>query len=147
MNVPTDPDDVAACTCAALRRATRAVTQQYDAALRPLGLTASQFTLLATLERTGDLPLTRLAEILAMERTTLSRNLRPLERRRLLRMVCARDRRIRKVRLTPEGVRLLEQARPLWRDAQSGLTRRLGRARWSRLVAELDHLTRLFVDA
>lgn len=70
--------DVVNCTSATLRKATRVVTQVYDGALRPVGLRATQFNLLATLAISGDTPLTRLAEMLVMNRTTLTRNLKPL---------------------------------------------------------------------
>ena len=69
--------DVALCTCANLRKATRVITQAFDAALQPTGLKATQFTVLATLARQGDGPLTLLAESLVMDRTTLTRNLKP----------------------------------------------------------------------
>ena len=75
---PTKQTDVSICACANLRKATRAVTQVYDAALRPSGLKATQFTLLATLATLGDPPLTRLAEAMVKDRTTLTRNLKPL---------------------------------------------------------------------
>jgi len=144
MNSEPGPFDVAACTCAGLRRAARAVTQIYDAALRPAGLTANQFTLLATLERAGDAPLTRLAEILVMERTTLTRNLRPLERRGLVAVLRERDRRVRRVTLTAAGRRLLEEARPRWARAQSQVVDELGAEGCSGLRRDLDHLVDLF---
>ncbi len=78
--------DLTACTCANLRKAARAVTQVYDQALRPTGLKATQFTMLATLSNRGDLPLSRLAEALVMDRTTLTRNLKPLVGKGLVRI-------------------------------------------------------------
>ena len=69
--------DLAACACANLRKAARVVTQAYDKALKPTGLRATQFTVIATLATEGDAPLTRLAEALVMDRTTLTRNLKP----------------------------------------------------------------------
>ena len=73
-----DGPDMQVCAHASLRKAMRVVSQAYDAALKPSGLRATQFTLLAVLARAGDMPLTKLAEILVMERTTLTRNLKPL---------------------------------------------------------------------
>ena len=81
-----DTQNVAACTCANLRKATRVVTQVYDAALQPVGLKATQFTVLAVLAERGEAPLTRLAETLVMDRTTLTRNLKPLVREGFIRI-------------------------------------------------------------
>ncbi len=129
--------DVAACTCANLRKAARAVTQAYDAALQPAGLKATQFTLLATLAKRGDAPLTRLADALVMDRTTLTRNLKPLVRRGLIRIEHGEDQRIRKVSLTAAGKKVFKKAHRRWEQAQSRIVERLGQARWSGLVDDL----------
>ncbi len=129
--------DLAACTCANLRKAARVVTQIYDAALQPTGLKATQFTLLATLSKRGDLPLTRLADALVMDRTTLTRNLKPLVRRGLIRIEHDDDQRVRKVSLTETGKSVFEQARPQWAQAQSRIVERLGQARWSGFLDDL----------
>lgn len=135
---PRDPADVAACTFANLRKATRAVTQFYEAALTPLELTATQFTLLATLERRGALRLTDLAEALVMDRTTLTRNLKPLTERGLVVVGADEDRRVRRLTVSKRGGALLKQATPLWRDAQRHLVDGLGNDRWATLLDELD---------
>lgn len=126
--------NVAACTCANLRKATRVVTQAFDAALQPTGLKTTQFTLLAVLSKRGDLPLTRLAETLVMDRTTLTRNLKPLIREGLIRIESAEDHRVRTVGLTEAGRRLFEKARPEWEKAQSALFEGLGADHWSQLL-------------
>ncbi len=133
----------AACTCASLRRAARAVTQVYDEALRPSGLKATQFSLLATLARRGDQPLTRLAEALVMDRTTLTRNLKPLVGKGWVGVAQDGDQRVRRIALTHAGQEALERALPLWRDAQSRLVGRLGAKRWSGLLDDL----KITVDA
>ena len=74
-NIPDDPD-IGVCACANLRRATRLVTQSYDAALRPVGLRVTQFTILAVLAKRGQMRQSKLADILGMDGTTLTRNLR-----------------------------------------------------------------------
>ena len=125
--------DVAFCSCASLRKAARAVTQSFDAALAPVGLKATQFTVLATVERLGEAPLTRLAEALVMDRTTLTRNLKPLERAGWLRLSEGEDRRVRRIALTRRGRALLDRARPLWQAAQSRVVEGLGEQRWSGL--------------
>jgi DNA-binding MarR family transcriptional regulator len=129
--------DLAACTCANLRQAARVVTRAYDAALQPAGLKATQFNLLATLAQGGNAPLTRLADALVMDRTTLTRNLKPLVRRGLIRIGHDDDQRIRKVGLTAEGKRVFEQARPRWAQAQARIVESLGQARWSGFLDDL----------
>lgn len=121
--VPDDPAVPAPeepCTCSALRRATRAVTTAYDSALRPTGLRVTQFAILRLLERLGPTPVTRLAAEAALERTTMARNLDPLERRGLVRIAAdADDARARVVVLTDAGHDAMAAAMPYWRDAQS----------------------------
>ncbi len=133
------PLDLAACTCANLRMATRAVTQIYDAALQPSGLKATQLNLLAMLQGMGETPMTRLAEALAMDRTTLTRNLKPLVAKGLVVVEPDTDQRVRRIVLTEAGARALEAALPLWRTAQSRLVDGLGQARWSNLIDDLAH--------
>jgi DNA-binding MarR family transcriptional regulator len=109
-----------------LRRAARRVSQAYDQALRPSGLRLSQYSLLANLERHGGLTITDLAEILMMDRTTLTRNLRPLEADGLVRVVPGADRRSRAVELTPAGGKAIAAARPLWREAERSFRESMG---------------------
>ena len=133
-----DATDVVDCTCANLRKAARVVTQAYDAALQPVGLKATQFTLLATLTNLGDGPLTRLADALVMDRTTLTRNLKPLVREGYIRIDQDADQRVRKVSLTPAGRDVFHKARPRWAQAQSKIQGALGQARWSGLLDGLS---------
>lgn len=134
-----DAEDLAACTCANLRKATRLVTQAYDAALQPTGLKATQFTVLATLAGQSEpsLPLTRLASVLVMDRTTLTRNLKPLVRQGLVDIAQETDQRIRNVGLTAKGKALFEAARPRWNRVQSTMVEKLGAERWSGLLNDL----------
>jgi DNA-binding MarR family transcriptional regulator len=126
------------CTCAMLRRTARRLTQAYDQALRPSGLRLTQYSVLANLTRRGGLSITDLAELLAMERTTLTRNLRPLERAGWVRVGPGPDRRSRAVEITPAGRRVFDQALPLWREAERAFRRRLGRDRAAALSQLLD---------
>ena len=130
-------EDLSACACANLRKAARVVTQAYDAALRPAGLKATQFTMLATLSKRGDLPLTRLADALVMDRTTLTRNLKPLARKGFVRIDHEEDQRVRRISLTDAGKDVLAGALPLWRKAQSRTVKSLGRQRWSGFLDDL----------
>jgi DNA-binding MarR family transcriptional regulator len=128
----------AGCTCFTLRKATRAVTQFYDQALRPTGLRTTQFSLLTLLRLAGTLPITRLAEEAVMDRTTLSRNLEVLERDRLVRVQPGSDARVREVELTDEGLAKLAQAFPRWQSAQRAVARHLGARRMARMLADLS---------
>lgn len=107
------------CVCATLRRVTRAVTAAYDAALAPAGLRVTQFSVLRTLARLGPLPVTRLAAEAALDRSTMGRNLDPLERRGLVRIkVGKEDQRERVAHLTAAGERAIAAALPYWRATQ-----------------------------
>lgn len=133
--------DLSQCTCANLRKASRVVTQAFDAALHPTGLKATQFTLLGTLATQGDTPLTQLADALVMDRTTLTRNLRPLMRDGLIRIDDEEDRRVRKVVLTEGGRAAIEAALPYWEQAQARVHAALGQDRWDGLLADLTATT------
>ena len=98
-----NPEDFGSCTCANLRMATRAVTQAFDEALQPSGLKATQLTLLAVLSRRGPAALSELAEMLVMDRTTLTRNLKPLAAKDLVRIDPGDDRRLKIIALTGEN--------------------------------------------
>src|SRR6476620_6297451 len=92
------------CLCLHTQRAARALARRFDEALRPAGLTNGQFSLLMSLNRPEPPPLGSVAALLAMDRTTLTANLKPLERRRLVEVSTdPRDRRTRRLRLTPDG--------------------------------------------
>jgi DNA-binding MarR family transcriptional regulator len=104
------------CACATLRRAARAVTAAYDAALAPSGLRITQFSILRRLARLGPLPVTRLASEVALDRSTMGRNLNPLERRGLVRIkVGNADQRERIAYLTAAGEAAIAAAVPHWR--------------------------------
>jgi len=115
------------CNCAALRRAARHVTRLYDEALAPLGLGANQYSILSTLERLGPRAVQDLAACLVMDRSTLGHLLRPLQRRRLLRMEVARDDGRRRIlATTAEGRAAVARGRALWARAQRRFERALG---------------------
>lgn len=107
-----------ACKCWALRRASRAVTQHYEASLRGSGLRATQFTLLAILTQTGPLPLSELAAQLGLERTSLTRNLRPLEKKGYVSTVADDDQRVRRIAITKKGETAAMAALEAWKKAQ-----------------------------
>jgi DNA-binding MarR family transcriptional regulator len=127
-----------ACACFNLRRATRALTQMYDDALRPAGLRTTQFTLLSAICVAGPVTVQRLATAVVMDRTTLTRDLRPLERQGLVSIEPGEDRRERKVDLTPEGAQVINRALPLWEKAQAQVSKGLGQDRLHRLLDDLS---------
>ena len=131
------------CACAAIRRVDRVITQIYDEALAASGLRITQFTLLATMFEAGPINVNRLAELLSMDRTTLTRNLEPLTRQGFVSSEEGEDRRVRLVTLTAEGKAVLAQALPLWNAAQARLVQGLGQERFHALLTELSALTKL----
>ncbi len=129
------------CTCFNLRKAARILTRRYDQALVPVGLKATQFSVLASLYGMGPVSIGTTAERLGMERTTLTRNLRPLERQGLIGIsVDPDDRRGRDVALTAAGEARLEQALPLWEQAQTETLSRLGDNGWQELSSRLRRI-------
>lgn len=129
------------CICATARMAARSLTRVYDRALEPAGIRTSQFSILARLLEEGPLSVTHLAGRLAMDRTTLARDLRPLERRGLVAVSVGADRRVRMAELTVEGHRLVDEVRPLWKTVQRDVRAQLGRDRVARLMDELRAAT------
>jgi DNA-binding MarR family transcriptional regulator len=104
------------CLCLHVRRAARALARRYDEALRPVGLTNGQFSLLMSLNQPGPAAITAVADLLALDRTTLTANLKPLERRGLVQvLVDAKDKRSRRLLLTDAGRKVLREAVPIWK--------------------------------
>ena len=115
------------CLCLHVQRAARALARRFDEVLRPLGLTHGQFSLLMSLNRPEAPTISSVAALLAMDRTTLTANLKPLERRSLVKVsVDKEDRRSRRLAITPAGRALLSKAYPVWKqthaDIEKGLT-------------------------
>ena len=132
-----------ACNCLALRQAARHVTQFYDRFLMPAaGLRATQFSILAKLKRLGPMTINALAEAMVMDRTTLGRNIQPLEREGLIAVRQGRaDRRSRELHLTDAGAERLRAATEAWAEAQTRFESVFGRERASDLRALLRAVT------
>jgi DNA-binding MarR family transcriptional regulator len=124
-----------------LRKADRAVMQIYDDEIRSLGLRSTQFGLLMVARVMEPVALSQLSDHLGIDRTTLSRNLKPLEKRGLVRVVSGEDRRERKLSLTAEGHRLLVKAHSAWTRAQARLAKVIGKTELDRLVGQLQKVT------
>ncbi len=110
------------CLCLHVQRAARALARRFDDAFRPLGLTNGQFSLMMSLNRPQPPGMAAVASLLAMDRTTLTAALKPLQRRGLLRIKAGPvDRRARLMMLTPKGRRLLARAVPVWKSTHLGI--------------------------
>jgi DNA-binding MarR family transcriptional regulator len=110
--------DPTTCNCLALRQAARHVSQIYDGHLTSEGLRTTQYSILAKLDRLGPMSINALAKSMVMDRTTLGRAIRPLERDGLLTIGAGDDGRTRSLRLTARGQARLRAAKAKWRDAQ-----------------------------
>ncbi|HWY16518.1 MAG TPA: MarR family winged helix-turn-helix transcriptional regulator [Rhizomicrobium sp.] len=128
--------ETAQCLCLASRRAARAITRRFEAALRPHGIKATQFTLLAALALKGPQPIGALAEFIGLDRTTLTRNLAVAAEQSLVRIVSGEDGRARVASITARGRKTLRRAFSAWRETQHELTNAVG-------VAAADSLRRL----
>jgi DNA-binding MarR family transcriptional regulator len=130
------------CLCLHLQRAARAVARQFDQALHPLGLTNGQFSLLMALNRPEPPTIGNVAALLAMDRTTLTANLKPLERRGLVAVrIDSTDRRSRRLVLTAAGRDLLAQALPIWQSRHRAIEQLLAGSDADALRAELRALS------
>jgi DNA-binding MarR family transcriptional regulator len=126
------------CNCQAIRAAARHVSQFYDQCLAPSGLRTSQFTVLAKLKRSGPLTINALADMMVTDRTTLGRNVLPLERDGLIRIeASAADRRAKRLLLTKAGEQRLRAAAKLWYAAQARFDTVFGAKRAADLRAVL----------
>lgn len=126
------------CYCIGIRRAANAVTSFYDRALEPTGLTVNQFSLLRNLSRLGSGSISGLAAYVGLERTTLTRTLKPLAERGFIKDVSEKGRRDKKLELTSLGKETLNKGIPLWESAQSEIEARLGKEnlRWLFEISE-----------
>lgn len=115
------------CICTSLRQAAHAVSAFYDQALSPSGLKVTMYRLLKRAAEAGRPNISELSRIVGLDRSTLGRNLRVLERQNLIRFEGAKDERARVVVLTPEGEAALAKARPLWGEAQHTMRHILGK--------------------
>ena len=130
------------CICANLRRASRVITQAYDDSFRSLGLRATQIIILINASKNSAVTVNALSSQLSMDRTTLTRNLRPLERSGLIQVGIGKDRRAKAITLTHKGKAVLGKAFPLWKVRQAALVKSLGENGCRDLLKKIDHLTR-----
>jgi len=128
------------CICLHVQRAARALARRFDEAMRPLGLTNGQFSLLMSLNRPEPARMGEVADVLAMDRTTLTAALKPLARRGLVTVSAdPNDKRSRRLALAPAGRKLLRAALPIWKREHALIERAVGRfdASLDRMRADL----------
>jgi DNA-binding MarR family transcriptional regulator len=130
------------CACGSLRRATRELTLYYDQILKPSGIHITQFTFLVNLAREGALNVSKLATLLVMDQTTVTRNLSQLEEAGLIERVAGSDRRSRIVTLSVKGQQALVAAIPLWEQAQVGIIEGMGQERFQTTLKEVANMVK-----
>lgn len=131
--------------CASLnfRRTARAVTRMYDAAMQESGVRSTQFALLVAIAKTQPVAMGTLAEVLTIDRTTLTRSLRLLQKERMITISKRSEMRQRFLELTPAGEKALQRSLPLWREAHAKFVTALGPDYWLAMRSELERLARL----
>jgi DNA-binding MarR family transcriptional regulator len=131
------------CMCANFRRTSRALTQLYEHALRPLGLRATQFTIMQALSLAGEVTQSQLGGILAMDSTTLTRTLRIMVREGWIAERRGQDQRERRLRLSKAGETQFKRTLPAWEKVQSQLRHQLGEQSWKSLLEITHQVTEL----
>lgn len=143
MNHTPDLHACLCCTAFNLRKATRAVSQFYDAILRPSGIRGTQYSLLVALKLKGKALITELAEETVMDRTTLTRNLEVMERQGLVDVAPGEDKRTRIVSITDKGLAILQEAYPMWLEAQDQITTAMQSGRMERFLSDIHELIKI----
>jgi len=126
-----------------LRRASRAITQVYDRQQRHVGLRPTQFTILVVVTRAGPITISKLAAYLVMDRTTVTRNIRPLVEQGLLQSLPGDDRRTRLLAISDTGIKRLKKTLPLWQKTQQSVMAELGQKRYDVMRDAFDSIVAL----
>ncbi len=137
--------DLQNCACFNIRKSARVITKHYDDALHSLNLKPTQFTILAVLSGVDAITVTDLADYMILDRTTLTRNLRPLEKQGMIKTGAGEDRRTRMISLSKKGLNKLEKAIPLWKQAQKEVTEYLGDNRFDKFLNELNYVENMTI--
>jgi len=128
------------CTGFNLKKATRVIQNLFDEAFKPVGLEGTQYTVLGHIFVHGPISLTKVAEIMHVDRTTLARNLSPLEKKGLVEIKPGSDRRAKIITVTDKGKGVLAKALPLWKKTQKKIKDTLGIDNWESMIANLSGL-------
>ena len=130
------------CMAYNLKKATRAVQNLFDSAYKSIGLEGTQYTVLANIFVSEPITLSKLAESMSVDRTTLGRNLKPLEKRGFIDIKPGDDRRAKLISITDYGKQILSQALPVWKETHEQIRDLLGIEKWSSIVTNLKELTK-----
>jgi DNA-binding MarR family transcriptional regulator len=129
------------CLCAVIRKTGRSLTKQYDNYLKPSGLKVTQYSMLVNIMRNPGIAVTELAKLLLMDQTTVTRNLRVLEKTGYISMnPDGSDSRVKRIRITDIGQAKVDEAKPYWETAQLEMVRILGREEIDHILASLNNL-------
>ena len=128
------------CVCTSIRKAARVLARTYDGALAPAGMSVTQLAVMRALLRHPREPLARVAEDLAMDRTSLYRAIEALKKRRWVTLSAGNDSRSRSASITRSGALILKRADPGWASTQSGIVDRFGHKEWQIFTGELQRL-------
>ncbi len=137
------PSDLSECACMNLRKTARVIAQFYNQRLQPGGLRNTQFTLLVVVDHLSPVSITHLADHMGMDRTTLTRNLRLLERDGYIAAQKGKDARVRMISLTEQGRAVIEETRPYWQKAQTEFLQKFGEDRWSDMRDKLTEISKI----
>ncbi len=140
MEKTLDLSAVENCTCFNIRRVSRVITQFFDAEVRRLGMRPTQTPILRALQAKNGWSMAELSEWLGLERTTLLRNLRPLQRDGLVRAKGAGRGGHVELQITPKGRAAIAKTLPAWRSAQDKVVATLGKERWSAIISDLGEV-------
>ncbi|UCE79739.1 MAG: winged helix-turn-helix transcriptional regulator [Nitrospiraceae bacterium] len=139
-------EDCAVCACFNLRKAARVITQLYDRRLAPSGIRSTQFSIMAVLAVHSPETLTRVAETLAMDRTTLTRNMRPMEKQGYLKVNRGQDQRTKRLTLTKKGRKAFAKTFPRWECIQKQVIKKYGLQKFNSFIKDLREISTLFID-
>jgi len=128
------------CTGFNLKRTTRIVQNLFDQAFKPVGLEGTQYTVLGHIFVNGPITLTKLADLMQVDRTTLARNLSPLEKKEFIEIKQGSDKRAKVINITGSGKEVLSDALPLWKKTQEEIKAALGFENWSSMISNLTGL-------
>lgn len=134
------------CACFNSRKTARAVTQLYDAAMQPSGIRTTQFALLVGVAKTEPVSIGRLGEVLIIDRTTLTRSLRLMQREKLLSISPRSTMRQRFVTLSPKGWKALARSLPYWRKIHGQFVDKIGQGFWISMQREMERLAGAALD-
>lgn len=130
------------CMCAVIRKTGRLLTKKYDQYLKPSGLKITQFSMLANIARNPGITVSKLAELLVMDQSTVTRNLRVLEKTGYIHLEADTvDHRIKRIQITDFGMSRMDEARPYWEKAQLEIERIMGRKSIEGLLSSFKEIT------